>query len=158
MRPERLMSRRSRRMLILTAVASLIALIVWGITRSNAGFGLIPFFIYGAVLYRLEAAIGRPYRRATDLDERQRGARDRAHRHGNVAMSVALLLALIPALLLDGVHWPTPDARTVPVVVFGLIAIVHPFLPWAILAWTEPDPIPLETDARSNSDRRPTEH
>lgn len=150
MKSERLVSRRTRRMLILTAIASLIALAVWGITGSNAGLGLIPFFIYGAVLYRLEAAIGRPYRRAADLDERQRAARDQAHRRSNVTMSVALLLALIPALLLDGVHWPNPDSRTVPVLVFGLIAIVHPFLPWAILAWTEPDPIPLESEARSS--------
>lgn len=147
MRPERLMSRRSRRMLILIAVASLIALVVWGITSSHAVFGLIPFVIYGVVLYRLEAAIGRPYRRTANLDERQHAARDRAYRHGNIAMSVALLLALIPALLLDGVHWPTADSRSVPVAVFGLIAIVHPFLPWVILAWTEPDPVPLEIDA-----------
>lgn len=151
MRPERLISRRSRRKLILTAVASLIALIIWIGTGSNAGFGLIPLFIYGAVLIRLEAAIGRTYRRATDLDERQRAARDRAHRHSNITMSVALLCALIPSLLLEGVHWPTPDARTVPVVLFGLLAIVHPFLPWAILAWTEPDPIPLESEVRSSS-------
>ena len=86
-----------------------------------------------------------------DLDERQRAARDRAHRVGYVAMSVVLLFALVPALLLDGARWPSADARTAPLVIFGLIALVHPVVPWAILAWTEPDPIPLEEAAHGTN-------
>jgi len=138
---ERPLARRLRRVLVVIAVVSIIGLIFWGM---DSAFGVAAFIVYCAVMARLGAAVGRPFRADEHLDERQRAARDRVHRVAYTVMSVLLLFALVPALLLDGTMWPSVDGRTFPLVTLALLAVVHASLPWAILAWTEPDPIPLE--------------
>jgi hypothetical protein len=62
-----------------------------------------------------------------------------------------LVFAQIPAFLFDCVRWPSADGRTVPLVIFGLIALVLPFIPSVILAWSEPDPNPLEEGMRGTA-------
>jgi len=155
MKPERpLLRRRSRRALIVAAVASLLILTVWSAMPNSPllnSIGLAAFIVYGSVLVRLGAWVGLPFRQEPDLDERQRLTRDRAQSVAYLAMSAALLFALVSAFLLDGVQWPSADGRTAPLVIFGLIALIHPFVPSVILAWTEPDPIPREDGMHGTS-------
>ena len=141
MTPRRLLHRRARRMLVLAAAAALVAAAFWMSLGLPPIVGLLAFAGYIAAVARLEAVIGRPFRQTADLDERQRAARDWAHRVGHLAMSVVLLAALAFAVLLDGMPWPAAPERTAPLVIFGFLAFVHPVVPWAILAWTEPDAV-----------------
>ena len=124
----------------MAAAAALVAAAFWMTLGLPPILGLLAFAGYIAAAARLEAAVGGPFRQTADLDERQRTARDWAHRVGHLAMSVVLLTALALALLLDGMPWPAAPERTAPLIIFGFLAFIHPVVPWAILAWTEPDP------------------
>ena len=141
MKPERPLPRRARRLLVMAAAAALVAAAYWMSLGLPPVLGFLAFAGYIAAVARLDAAVGRPFRQTEDLDERQRAARDRAYRIGHLAMSAVLLAALAVALLLDGVPWPAAAERTAPLVIFGFLAFVHPVVPWAILAWTEPGAI-----------------
>src|SRR5690625_6007652 len=93
---ERPLARRLRRVLVVIAVVSIIGLIFWGM---DSAFGVAAFIVYCAVMARLGAAVGRPFRAVEHLDERLRAARERVHRVAYTVMIDLLLFALVAALL-----------------------------------------------------------
>ena len=109
-----LASRRIRRVLVLLAAALIASLAAIGLLDLPRGLSIFVVLGFWAVAARLDAAVGRPMRDRARLDERQRVVLDRAHQVAYQVMSVALLVALVPALLLDGVVWPASAVRTLP--------------------------------------------
>jgi len=144
--PRSLASRRQRRLLVVLAGALVASLAAIGLLDLPRRLSIAVIIGYWVVATRLDAAVGRPMRDRAPLDERQRAVLDRAHRVAYQAMSVLLLVAAIPALLLDGVVWPGSVVRTVPMLLLATLAIVHLLLPQMILAWSEPDPVPAEVE------------
>ncbi len=144
--PKASASRRQRRLLVLLAAAMVSAVAAIGLLDLPRWLSLAVIIGYWVAAQRLDATVGRPMRARAGLDERQRAEYDRVHRVAYRAMSLLLLFALIPALLLDGEVWPDTAVRTVPMVLLGGLAIVHLLLPQAILAWSQPDPLETEGD------------
>ena len=152
--PSHLASRRSRRLLVLLAGVLVVSLAAIGLLDLPRSLTILAVIGYWAVAARLDATVGRPMRDRAKLDERQKVALDRAHRVAYQVMSLCLLAALVPGLLLDGVVWPEFATRTLPLVLLGSLAILHLLLPQLILAWNEPDPVREEETAEVLADVR----
>src|SRR5690606_879666 len=106
-----LASRRIRRVLVLLAAALIGPLAAIGLRHLPRALWSLVVRGFWAVAARLDAAVGRPLRARARRGERQRVVLDRAHRVAYQVRSVALLVALVPALLLDGVVWPASAVR-----------------------------------------------
>src|SRR5690625_4831890 len=139
-------SRGVRRALVLTFGAAVVLLVASALIGLPQALAVAALIVSAAVATYLDRAVGKPLRQVANLDERQRAARDRAHRIAYVTMNIAMVVACIPAVLMDGVVWPASAVRTLPLILLGLLTFLHLSLPAMILSWTEPDPVGLDAE------------
>ena len=148
------MKRSARRFWLVTAYASLLALLLLGWTGVLASDTLILIgaFAVMAIFVRLNRATGTVADKPKSvLDERQEAMRNRAYRLSyQIMMVLALLLGLAFALVRSS-FTPYPsffalsDPEAALMAALGVYFVLLFILPTTMIAWLEPDPIHEET-------------
>ncbi len=143
------MKRSSRRFWLVTAYASLAALLLLGWTGvlTSETLILIGAFAVMAIFMRLNRATGTVVDKPRSiLDERQEGMRNRAYRLSyQIMMGLALLLGLAFALVRSSfTQYPSffvlSDPEAAVRAALGAYFVLLFILPTTAIAWLEPDP------------------
>ncbi len=153
--PRPLPTRAHRRRLVTVYATGLLTALVVSLLRLTGTFDavasglrlplLIVFLLaaagvlYGTVHLAFPARLGLPQGRAADLDERQVARVAQANTVAYRALALTVLLGA-ESVLRSGGHLTALQGRQDAVQgLMLLVLLTLPFLPTAILAWTEPD-------------------
>lgn len=131
-----------RRVAVIVAVASIALFVFWSISQRGPALGVVSLLLFGIALWHLNASIGSTFKQSEWISARRQEALSKAFRLSHVVTSALLILALAYSFMMsrDGFFEWSNDGR-LTLALFGLLALIHPYVPWVILAWTEPDAV-----------------